>query len=452
MSKRLPIVAIVGRANVGKSSLFNAIIGHRESIVAKEAGTTRDAVWHIAQWQEQAFWLVDTAGMKAAEDDFELTIQEQIAQAAESADCILVVAEAGSPLSPEDRTVAKTILKAKKPVMLVVNKIDKLPSGDLSIYRKLGIKSIVATSVTQKKGFHELLDALVEELPQAEAPASESLVKVALLGRPNVGKSSLFNTAVQKQQAIVSSQAGTTRDINRQIVRYHGQAIQFLDTAGIRRSGKIERGIEQFSVLRSIAAIEEADIGILVLDSQDPAVQLDLKIAGMIKAANRGLIVVLTKWDLVEKDSFTRDQIAARLRRELDFIPWAPLVFTSSVSGQNVSKLLELIYEINQTRSTIIKTSELNRWLQRITERHQPAGLKNTHPRLRYMMQEADNPTNFKVYGSDTKFLHWSYKRYMERELRQAFGFSGTALRFWFFDGSEPSRKSARSRKQAQKE
>jgi GTPase len=440
MSKKLPIIAIVGRANVGKSSLFNAILHRREAIVAREAGTTRDSIYAIAEHEDRHFWLVDTAGVKDPEDDFEFTIQEQILQAADSADVIWIVVEADVPITDEDRRLAKMALKTKKPVQLVVNKWDKNRKVTEDIYKKLGIKSIFITSTTQNRGIKDLLDDLIEIIPKRESKPSDDELHLALLGRPNVGKSQLFNALAKKQQAIVSDRAGTTRDVNRITVRYEGKSIHLMDTAGIRRSGKIEKGIEQFSVIRSLAAIEQADICLLLIDVNEIGVALDQKIAGMIKEANKGLVIVVSKWDSLDKDAYTRDSLAPRIKHIFDFIPWAPMIFTSSVDGQNVTKLFELATEIHQRQNTLIKTATLNKWLKTVIDNHPPAGLKNKRPKLQYIMQEKDNPTNFKVFGSDTKFLHWSYKRHMERMLRENFGFEGTAIRFWFFDRRDPKR------------
>lgn len=435
MSKKLPIVAIVGRANVGKSSLFNEILDRREAIVAREAGTTRDSLWAKAAHEEHEFWLIDTAGMKDAEDDFELTIQEQIIEAADAADVIWVVIEADVPITEEDRRVAKMALKSQKPVLLVVNKADKAKRATEADYQRLGIKQIFLTSATQHRGINELLTEVVAIIPKAVQPDANDRLRIALLGRPNVGKSNLFNALAKKQQAIVADRAGTTRDVNRTLVKYDKREIELLDTAGIRRSGKIERGIEQFSVIRSLAAIEQADICFLLMDVNELNTGLDQKIAGMIKEAGKGLILVVSKWDSAEKDPFTRDQLAAEIRQTYDFIPWAPLIFTSAVTGQNVTKLFELAMEIDSERKKHIKTKELNSWLREITDRHPPAGLKNRMPKLNYIVQEDDSDApNFKVYGSHTKLLHWSYKRYMERELREKYGFNGTAIRFWFFE------------------
>ena len=436
MANKVPIVAIVGRTNVGKSSLFNAVIKRREAIVANEAGTTRDSITAKATWHNQDFWLVDTAGVKDPEDDFEFSIQEQINQAADSAEVILVMIEADTVITEDDRRVATMALKTRKPVILVVNKHDKNQRAKVEDFQKLGIKSIILTSVTQNQGLHDLLDEIVAIVPKAQIREQSDRLHIALLGRPNVGKSLLFNSMAKKQQALVSERAGTTRDVNRIVIKFEGRELELMDTAGIRRSGKIERGVERFSVIRSLSAFEQADICLLVMDVNELGVQLDQKIAGLVKEAGKGLIVVVSKWDSIEEDktAFTRDQIAAQLAHELDFIPWAPMIFTSAITGQNVTRIFELALKIDQNRHQLIKTPELNRWLKSVVNNHPPAGLKNTTPKLNYIVQEDDNPTNFKVFGAHTKLLHWSYKRYMESKLREVYGFEGTPIRFWFFD------------------
>jgi GTP-binding protein len=438
-SERVPIVAIVGRANVGKSSLFNTILDRREAIVAMEAGTTRDSIMAKASWNGQDFWLVDTAGMKTAEDDFEFTIQEQIQQAADSADVIWVVVEANVPVTEEDRRVAKMALKSRKPVFLVVNKVDKAKGQDLDLFMRLGVKPIIHTSTTQHRGISELLDTLVEKIPRATLKEDSDRLKIALLGRPNVGKSSLFNSLAKKQQAIVASKAGTTRDINRAIVRYEGREVEIMDTAGIRRPGKIGTGIEHFSVVRTLAAIEQSDVCFLLMDVNELSVGLDQKIAGMIKEAGKGLVLVVSKWDVApERDAYTRDALAPQIARTYDFVPWAPLIFTSSVTGQNVTKLFDLAMDIDLRRKKRITTSALNVWLRSAVDKHPPAGLKNRAPTLNYMTQETDNPVPaFKIFGSHTKFLHWSYKRYLERELRERWHYEGTAVQLWFIEKHE---------------
>ena len=431
----MPIVAIVGRANVGKSSLFNAVIGRREAIIADEPGTTRDSITAKASHNDSDFWLVDTAGMKSAEDDFELTIQDQIIEATAAADIILVVIEANVGINEEDRRVAKLALKSRKPVILIVNKADRARKAVPADFQRLGIKPIFLTSVTQNNGVDDLLDELASLLPKASIKEADDRLHVALLGRPNVGKSALFNTLSKKQQAIVADRAGTTRDINRTVVRYKQREIELMDTAGIRRSGKIERGVEHFSVLRSLAAIEQADITLLLIDANELNVQLDQKIAGLIKEAGKGLIIVVSKWDSLDKDAYTRDALAPQIAAHFEFVAWAPLIFTSSVTGQNVAKLFDLVLEIADRRVQKFKTTELNQWLKKIMHKHPPAGLKNRQPKLNYIVHEDGNPIpSFKVFGAHTKFLHWSYKRYMDRDFRTQWDMVGTPIKFWYIE------------------
>jgi GTP-binding protein len=466
MSKhKLPIVAIVGRANVGKSTLFNNVLRRRETIVAKEAGTTRDSIMAKAsvyidggednesatsisrtdrtKSQEkirQDFWLVDTAGVKDPEDDFELTIQDQVVQASDSADIIWVVIDATIMITEEDRRVAKTALKSKKPVVLVVNKMDKASKKGVDDFKRLGIKNIILISAAQNLGIDDLLEDLVEQVPRARLNEAPDKLKLAILGRPNVGKSHLFNSLAKKQQAIVADRAGTTRDINRATIKYQGREIELLDTAGIRKSGKIEVGIEKFSVLRSLSAIEQSDICLLVMDVNELNTGLDQKIAGMIKDAGKGLIIVISKWDSIddEKTAYTRDQLAGQIRYSFDFVPWAPLVITSSVTGQNVTKIFELTLQIDERRNKSYKTSELNRWLRKTVSLHPPAGLKNRSPKLNYIIHEDDNPNpSFKVFGSHTKYLHWSYKRFMDRKFREDYDLDGTPIKFWFIEKAD---------------
>ena len=438
MKARTPIVAIVGRANVGKSSMFNAILEKREAIVAREAGTTRDSLMAKAKYNDQEFWLVDTAGVKNPEDDFEFTIQEQIYQAAESADVIWLMVEANVSVNDDDRQLANLALKSKKPVFLVINKIDQVKKlSEADQHTKFGIKDYIFTSVNQKKGIDELLNKLSQIIPTIKYVEEDpNTIRVALIGRPNVGKSYLFNTLAKKQQAIVSDRAGTTRDINRTTVKYHQSDIQIMDTAGIRRAGKVEKGIEHFSVIRSISAIEQSDICLLVMDVNELNVQLDQKLAGIIKEAGKGLVLVVSKWDKAEeKDPFLRDTLAAQIARNFEFVPWAPLIFTSSVTGQNVTKIFEIALEIMEKRAKKLPTRDLNKWLEKMIHKHVPSGLKNRYPKLNYITQEMDNPIPaFKVFGSNTKFLHWSYRRYLEKGLREEFGYEGTPVQLWFIE------------------
>lgn len=464
MATKLPTVAIIGRANAGKSSLFNRMMRSQQAIVAREAGTTRDRVVGKAVYHGHEFWLVDTAGLKPAEDEFEASIQEQITDASDTADVILVVVDSTEYPSDEDRRVAKTALKSRKPVILITNKTDLRGSLPTSEFLRLGIKSIIRTSAEHNSGISDALDEICRHIPEKRQAEPSDVLKIALIGRPNVGKSSLFNTLAGKQQAIVAGVAGTTRDVNRIRLRYQGQTIELLDTAGIRRQGKQEVGIEKFSVLRTLAAIEEADICFLLMDVNELNTALDQRLAGIIAEAGKGMAIVVSKWDAVEgKDAYTRDALAPQISAQFDFTPWAPLIFTSAVTGQNVTKLFDLALGIAAHRQQKTTTRTLNDLLQRSVQKHPPAGLKNTHPKLRYIVQTDTNPPWFVIYGSNLKFVHWSYKRYLERRIRDTYDYTGTPIKLSFRDekqlkanrervkrGLEPVTKAYKQRKNAE--
>lgn len=437
MSKILPKVAIIGQANVGKSSLFNRMIRAQQAVVAREAGTTRDSVLGKVKYKKQAFWLIDTAGLKDPNDEFEATIQEQIQDAVDVSDLILVVLDSTKSFTHKDKLIAKKALKSRKPVFLVLNKTDlkgNLPNEE---FLRLGIKPIFRTSAEHNSGVEDLLSEIADNIPKVreEVEENEDVIKVALVGRPNAGKSYLFNTLAGKQQAIVANVAGTTRDTNKTEIRFHDRTIELVDTAGMRKPGKQEVGIEKFSVLRTLNAIDEADICLLLMDANELNTQLDQRIAGLINDAGKGMIIVVSKWDSVEgKDAYTRDALAPRIAHYFKFTPWAPLIFTSSKTGQNVTKIFDLVLNVDRNRKRQAKTSTLNQLLQQATQSHPPAGLKNTHPKLRYISQSDSNPPWFIIHGSNLKFVHWSYKRYLERLIRENFDYSGTPIKFSFRD------------------
>jgi GTP-binding protein len=451
MASKLPTVAIIGQANVGKSSLFNRMVRAQQAIVAREAGTTRDNVLGKVEHKHHTFWLVDTAGLKDPNDEFEASIQEQITEAAEAADVILVVVDRSQYISDQDRTVAKKALRSKKPVILVTNKSDLKSGVSADEFKRLGIKHIIATSAEHSNGIVDVLDSIVELIPASHEQTPDDILRVSLIGRPNVGKSNLFNSLAGKQQALVANIAGTTRDVNRVAIRFGGRHIELLDTAGMRKPGKQEVGIEKFSVLRTLQAIEESDICFLLMDVNELNTQLDQRLAGIIDEAGKGLVIVISKWDSVEdKDAYTRDALAPKIARTFNFIPWAPLIFTSSVTGQNVTKLFDLALDIDARRKQETKTRILNDMLQKAIQRHPPAGLKNTHPKLRYMVQTDTTPPWFVIYGSNLKFVHWSYKRYLERLLRETYNYAGTPIKFSFRD--EKQIKANREKEQLAKE
>ena len=469
MSKKLPTIAIIGRANAGKSSLFNRLVGYQHAIVAREAGTTRDNVIAKVDYRREndkdeptgQFWLVDTAGLKDPDDEFEARIQEQITEAAEAADVIIVAVDSTEYPGDELRQVAKTALRSKRPVILALNKSDLKDSLDSEEFLRLGIRDIIRTSAEHAEGIGDLFDKLTELLPAAHEVEPDNVVRIALIGRPNVGKSYLFNRLAGKQQALVANLAGTTRDLNRVRISYHQQTIELIDTAGVRRSGRQEQGIEKFSVLRTMQAINEADICLLLMDVNELNVALDQKLAGMIDEAGKGLVLVVSKWDTVmDKDAYTRDTLAPRIARTYDFVPWAPLIFTSAETGQNVTKLYDITLQIMDRRAQKPPTRALNTLLQKAIQSHPPAGLKNTHPRLRYMVHTDTAPPWFVIYGSNLKFVHWSYKRYLERLIREKFDYAGTPIKFSFRDekqikmnkeriskGLEPVTKASKAKK-----
>ena len=464
--KRLPIVALIGQTNAGKSSLLNRFARKNIAIVAREEGTTRDSV--SARINDR-FLMIDTAGLKDAADEFEASIQDQILDAIDSADLILLTLDSSLYPSEKDKRIAKMALKSKKPVLLVLNKSDLGNSLNFEEFRNLGIKEENSLKVSTTTGFgiRELKQAIFDSLASGpegrledgteprrvlepdtrdggmaglasrddlRAKASNPL-KVTLIGRPNVGKSSLFNSLGKKQQAIVSSRQGTTRDVNRVEVRFKGRTLEILDTAGLRKPGKREVGIEKFSALRTLAAIEESDICALLIDGTEPHSKLDQSLAGEIVKAGKGIVVVLTKTDLLSQEKI--EKILDDLEYDFNFLPFAPVLLTSSETGSNVTKLFDLSLEIDEARHTEIKTSDLNKILNAAILEHAPAGLKNTRPRPKYIVQTDVCPPWFVVHGHGLSTLHWSWKRFLENKLRESYPFVGTPIMFSFRDDSE---------------
>lgn len=438
---KLPIVALIGQTNAGKSSLLNRFAHRNIAIVAREEGTTRDSVTARI---DDSFLMVDTAGLKDATDDFEASIQDQISDAIDSADLILLTLDSSLYISEKDKRIAKMALKSRKPVFLVLNKSDLKESLDIFEFRSLGIKSdyIFKVSATTGQGTYELKTAIQNCLkiktasplgPNQLHPASaDTSLKLALIGRPNVGKSSLFNSLAQKQQAVVSSRQGTTRDINRVEIKFKGKFLEILDTAGLRKPGKREVGIEKFSAIRTLSAIEESDICALLVDSTEPHSKLDQSLAGQIIEAGKGIIVVLTKTDLKTRAEI--EKILDDLEYDFNFIPFTPVLLTSSETGANVTKLFELALEINDARHAELKTSDLNKILNQAIIEHAPAGLNNTRPKPKYIVQTDTCPPWFVVHGHNLSTLHWSWKRFLENKLRESYPFVGTPIMFSFHD------------------
>ncbi len=424
----LPIVALVGQTNAGKSSLLNRFAHKNIAIVAREEGTTRD---NVATRIDDRFILVDTAGLKSPEDSFEESIQDQISDAIDSAELILLTLDSSLYPSERDKRIAKMALKSQKPVFLVLNKSDLGTSLDSNEFRSLGIKpeNTFRVSATTGQGTDALKNGILNLIPDVKI-SPESSLKLALIGRPNVGKSSLFNSLAKKQQAIVSSRQGTTRDVNRVNIKFKNRNLEILDTAGLRKPGKREVGIEKFSALRTLAAIEEVDICALLVDGTEPHSKLDQSLAGEIIKAGKGIIVVVTKTDLV-KDT---NKILDDLEYDFNFLPFAPVLLTSAETGANVTKLFDLALEIDAARHTELKTSELNKVLNQAILEHAPAGLKDTRPKPKYIVQTDTCPPWFVVHGHGLSTLHWSWKRFLENKLRETYPFVGTPVMFSFRD------------------
>lgn len=443
-----PLIAIVGRPNVGKSTLFNRLAGSRQAITHETAGTTRDANYSGVEWRGSYFTLVDTAGMERADGEIESAVQEQVKQVADIADIIVVVVDAGAEITTDDQAAARLALKSGKPVLLVLGKADTLGNRVPDEFRRLGIQNIIPVSAIHGRGTGDLLDAIVDTLPhRLPAPDTEVPLKLALIGRPNVGKSSLMNSLVGKQQAVVSGIAGTTRDTNASILKYHGRQVEIIDTAGLRRPGKIERGIEEYSALRTLAAIRDADICMLVMDANEGSVATELNLAGQIVDAGKGLILVMNKWDIVEKDDKTQARMAARIQRDFQFVWWAPLVFTSAETGLHVTQLLELTAEIDERRRQNFQTGPLNRLMERLIAKQPPAGLKGKLPKINYITQTGTNPPTFTVFCTYPDLIHWGYKRYMENNMREEYDLVGTPIFLDFKHKHGDDLRSSRTKK-----
>ena len=441
MNSSLPLVAIVGRPNVGKSTLFNRLVGKRQAITAEESGTTRDRLYGKVIWNGKPFLLVDTAGVDVGETNLAKSVQEQVDMAIDEADVIVFTVDATATITREDEAVIQKIRKSlgisSKTAVLAVNKIDAAKGRDLSEFNRFGLSEVVEISAIGGTGTGDLLDIVTAKLPKKQDKGTDT-INVAVIGRPNVGKSTLINQISGKQSVVTSELSGTTRDVTSIIVNYHSQKIEFYDTAGMRKPGKTEVGVEKFSILRAIRAVEESDVVILVIDASQRIAAQDLHIAGMSEEMGKGLIIASNKWDLALENSDEPDKLMDKLLRimqhRLDFVYWAPVVFLSALTGQNVTKLFDLILEIHKKRSSHVPTPELNLKLKSWINRKTPHGTKNALPKLTYATQAEGTPPTFVFFGNNSSFTHFSYKRYLENRLREDFDLTGTAIKLVFKD------------------
>ncbi len=431
MSK--PVVAIVGRPNVGKSTLFNKLIGQRLSIVNDEPGVTRDRIYGDCEWRGKTVMLVDTGGIETVTDDVILShIREQAGLAIDSAEVIVFVVDLKSGVVATDREVAAILQKSGKPVVLCVNKCDSLGDTPAEFYEfyNLGLGDPIAVSSVHGHGTGDLLDAVYDLLPQFDSDEESDRINVAIIGKPNVGKSSLTNAVSGEVRSIVSNIAGTTRDaIDTAVDNKYGK-YNFIDTAGLRRKSRVTDDIEKFSVIRAQMAVDRADVCVIMIDAVEGFTEQDSKVAGLALEAGKGCIIAVNKWDAVEKTGQTMDAYRKRLMNDFSFMTYAPIIFISAKTGQRVDRLFELINYVNEQNSMRISTGKLNDLLADATARVQPPTDKGRRLRIYYITQASTRPPTFVCFCNRADLFHYSYQRYIENQIRSVFGLEGTPVRF----------------------
>lgn len=426
----LPVVAIVGRPNVGKSHLFNRIIGEATAIVSDEAGTTRDRHFGEAEWAGHHFWLVDTGGLVEDSDlPMDLAIRRQVMEAIAEADLMLFVCDAKVGVHPSDARIMDLLRASQKPWLLVANKVDNPESTDFYEFYRLGVTDVHPVSASNGKGSGDLLDAVVNAIPESTEERPEA-VRVAVIGRPNVGKSSFVNRLLGEERLVVSDESGTTRDAIDAPMRYKETDLIFVDTAGLRRQSKIDDGVEFYSSLRTRRAIDSADVCVLMIDSTEGLQNQDLKIATMAWEAGRGLILVINKWDLYEDktdksaDKFRKDAI-----EKAPYLKFVPFLFTSAVTGQRVTKALDLVLEVQEQRTRRISTSQVNDALEEMIARRQPPQAAGREVKLNYATQVEIEPPTIAVFGNHPEAIPEHYVRFLHNGFREKWGFTGSPLR-----------------------
>lgn len=425
----LPVVALVGRPNVGKSALFNRIVGQNQAIVSEEAGTTRDRHFARAEWGGSAFWLVDTGGIT---DDprqpMDVEIRRQVEQAIEEADFLVLVVDCKAGLHPNDERIATLLREAGKPFLIAANKADDPRSHEYVEFFALGAGDPEPVSAISGKQSGELLDRIVESIP-AMPPEDDEALRVAVIGRPNVGKSSFVNRLLGEDRLVVSDEAGTTRDAIDSPMRYHGRDLVFIDTAGLRRQSRVEEGVEFYSGLRTRKAIERADICCLLVDATDGLQGQDLKIANLAWEAGRALVVIVNKWDLKEKDDKTAARFEKDAHEKAPFLRFIPFLFTSALTGQRVNRVLDLLLEVEAERKKRITTSQVNQRLEELLARRQPPQAAGREVRLMYATQVETAPPTIAVFSNHPDLVEEHYIRYLHNGFRESWGFTGNPLR-----------------------
>lgn len=428
----LPVVAIVGRPNVGKSTLFNKLIGQRLSIVEDTPGVTRDRIYSKCEWRSREFMVVDTGGIEPDSDDVILAqMRRQAELAISSAQVIVLVTDLRCGVTASDHDVANMLLKSGKPVVLCVNKCDSLGEPPVEFYEfyNLGLGDPIAVSSTHGHGTGDLLDAVFEYLPEDEqGDEDEDIIKVAVIGKPNVGKSSLINKICGEERAIVSDIAGTTRDATDTVIETERGKYMFIDTAGIRRKSKVLENVEKYSVLRAHMAVDRADVAVIVIDATEGFTEQDSKVAGYAHEKGKACVVAVNKWDAVEKDTNTMNEMLADLKEDFGFMQYVPFVFISAKTGQRLDKLFDLIDRTFEQNSMRISTGRLNDVLAYATSRVQPPSDKGRRLKIYYMTQASTRPPTFIVFVNRKDLFHFSYQRYLENQIRETFSLNETPI------------------------
>ena len=431
MSK--PIVAIVGRPNVGKSTLFNALAGSRISIIQDTPGVTRDRIYADVEWLDRSFTMIDTGGIEPDTNDIILSqMREQAQIAIDTADVILFMTDLKQGLVDADAKVADMLRRSHKPVLLVVNKVDSFARDEAAVYEfyNLGIGDPYPVSAANRTGIGDLLDEVLKRLPAKNASEEEDTrPKVAIVGKPNVGKSSIINRLLGEDRLIVSDIAGTTRDAVDTVVKYDGKEYVFIDTAGIRRKNRIKEDLEHYMIVRAVGAVERADVVVVVIDATEGVTEQDAKIAGIAHERGKGIIIAVNKWDAVEKDTHTVKKFSDKIRQTLSFMAYADILFISAKSGQRLTRLYSMVDEVIESANRRVGTGVLNEILSEAVALQQPPMDKGKRLKCYYMTQVGVAPPTFVLFVNDKKLMHFSYERYIENQIRTAFGFKGTAIR-----------------------
>lgn len=429
-----PIVAIVGRPNVGKSTLFNALAGERISIVKDYPGVTRDRIYADVTWLNTQFTMIDTGGIEPDSKDMMLTyMREQTQIAIDTADVIVFLVDVRQGLVDADHKVADMLRRSAKPVVLVVNKVDNFEKlmPDVYEFYNLGIGDPYPISASSKLGFGDMLDEVVKHFPNKNTEeAEDDRPRIAIVGKPNVGKSSIINKLLGKNRVIVSNIAGTTRDAIDTPIKRNGKEYVLIDTAGLRRKNKIKEELERYSIIRTVTAVERADVVVLVIDATEGVTEQDAKIAGIAHDRGKGMVIAVNKWDLIEKNNKTVNEFTKEIRETLSFMPYAEIIFISAETGQRMHKLFEVIEVVIQNQNLRISTGVLNEIMMEAVALSQPPSDKGKRLKLFYITQVAVKPPTFVIFVNDKQLMHFSYTRYIENKVREAFGFSGTSLKF----------------------